>query len=605
MTGQAKVQLILELKNRLNTGLSEAKKRLNGTVDGMKQKLNSLKLSHTKAFSAMTDQIPGLGNAMALMGNPYALAAAGAVALGATAVKAAQWSNNWAKGMAEVNVTAGLTKKELDGLSDKLIKIGERNATPLEEVPQAFNRIISSGIDVNTSLAILEPTLRAAKAGFADLEVVAAAAVGVMASSGEDVTRVYDILFATLNKGNVKFNDVAQYLPKIIPLAKAAGFALDETAGAWAYLTSQGQSAEQATTGVMNAVKAFSTKDIIKGMSGMGIDVFDAKGKTKPMVEIIDQLAAKMGKMSDQGKVDFLDAIGLRDMEAKGAILSMVQNVTKLKEVTDAVKNSQGAANKAYEDSLTPLENWIIISNTLKGEVLKPIGDFFLKIASKAGFYIMNIVNKFKELYSQSALVRDVISGIGTAISWAFKIATFPIRAVYNIFKDLVDLLQDSGVGSWFEKLYRSIRPYITWLSNVLGQVGDILYKFITFNPKGAYAAYKNFKYQSIDEIKNQQLKEYQELAKKGKDEKPNPMSAQPPTNPNGKGGGELGDGGISKITDSGQAPRNITINIDAFNKGGINTQNTNLQNMDARQIEAWMKDMFLRIIANVETGYQ
>ena len=55
------------------------------------------------------------------------------------------------------------------------------------------------------------------------------------------------MLFATVNKGNAKFNDVAQYLPKIIPQAKAAGFALHETAGAWAYLTAQGMTARTKT----------------------------------------------------------------------------------------------------------------------------------------------------------------------------------------------------------------------------------------------------------------------------------------------------------------------------------------------------------------------
>ena len=60
----------------------------------------------------------------------------------------------------------------------------------------------------------------------------------------------------------------------------------------------------------------------------------------------------------------------------------------------------------------------------------------------------------------------------------------------------------------------------------------------------------------------------------------------------------------ISKITRSAKQIRNITVNIDAFNKGGINTQQTNLQHMDSRQIEDWFTEMCLRVVRNLETSY-
>jgi len=622
MNGQAKVQLILELKNRLKTGLSEAKQRVCSTVDEMKGKLgslkgswksglgsfdglmgkvSSLKLGHSKAFQAMKSEVPGLGNAIGLLTNPYALATAAAVALGAAGLKAASWSNEWATNMAKVNVTAQLSHKELDALSQKLVTIGERNVTPLEEVPQAFNRIISAGLDVNTSLKVLEPTLRASKAGFADLETVAAAGVGVMASSGEDITRVYDILFATLNKGNAEFNDIAQYLPKIVPLAKGAGFALDETAGAWAFLTAQGQKAEQATTGIMNMVKAFSTKDIVKNLEASNIKVFD-KGKIMPIVSIVEQLSGKMAKLSDKGKMNFLDSIGLRDMEAKGAILSMVQNVGKLKEVTSATANSAGALGQAYENAKTPLDEWKIVVNNLKGSVMKPIGDFLLRIASSVGKWVLSIVNYFKTLYRESALFRDILSGIGLAISVSFKAITMPIRLVVNLVKHLFSLFKNSKIGGWIEKMYLKIRPYIKWLTNILGQVASILYKFLTADFKGAWNGVKSFKITSIEEIKKSQIREQQDMAKEEKD----PFSANegsPTANANADGT-KLNDT-TDKITDRGQAPRSITINIDSFVKGGINTQNTSMQKMDARELEAFFRDMLLRTIANVQTSYQ
>ncbi|TCN63693.1 phage tail tape measure protein [Acetobacteroides hydrogenigenes] len=606
MTGQAKVQLILELKNRLNTGLSEAKKRLNGTVEGMKDKLNSLKLSHTKAFSAMTDQIPGFGNAMAALGNPYVLVTAGLLALTAAGVKASKWSNEWATNMAKANVTAQLAPPQLQQLSDQLVKIGTRNVGPLEQVPEAFNRIISAGLDVNTSLAVLEPTLRASKAGFADLETVAAAGVGVMASSGENINRVYDILFATLNKGNAEFKDIAQYLPKIVPLARGAGFALDETAAAWAFLTAQGQKAEQATTGIMNMVKAFSNVDTIKGLKGAGIDVFDAKGKVKPILDIVTMLQSKMGKLSDKGKANFLDAIGLKDMEAKGAILAMVQDVTKLKGITDATVLSQGALNTAYENARAPLDDWAIIMNSIKGNFIKPFGDFFLNVFSKLGTWILNASKATKEWYRNSMLLQDALSGIGFVLKW---VIVKPLEGLWWVIKKLWQGLSWvlGQIGNGFEWLYRTIKPVFIWLDEALMSIWNIIKAIFTGDFSGAWKAIKNFHVPSISDIRKRMESDFEAKNKAQKNEN-NPFSTEtkiPSLEDPDKSNNGLGDGGISKITDSGQAPRNITINIDSFIKGGLNVSNTNMQNMSLRQIEETVKDMFLRVIANVETGYQ
>lgn len=60
----------------------------------------------------------------------------------------------------------------------------------------------------------------------------------------------------------------------------------------------------------------------------------------------------------------------------------------------------------------------------------------------------------------------------------------------------------------------------------------------------------------------------------------------------------------VDSVTSSARQIRNLTVNIEAFNKGGINTQNTNLQHMEPTQIEEWFTEMCMRIVRNVETSY-
>ena len=217
MNGLAKLRLFIDLKENLNKGLDAAHQKISKSMGNMQTKLNNFKAKNIEAFEAITSRVPGAGGAIGLLANPYALAATAAMSFIAVSAKATNMSNQWHTQMAEINVTAELTKKELSGLSDKILEIGSRNVAPLEEVPKAFNRIISAGLSVNDSLATLEPTLRAAKAGFTDIETVASAGVSVMMSSGENATKVYDVLFQTVKEGNAEFSDIAQYLPKVIP----------------------------------------------------------------------------------------------------------------------------------------------------------------------------------------------------------------------------------------------------------------------------------------------------------------------------------------------------------------------------------------------------
>jgi hypothetical protein len=78
------------------------------------------------------------------------------------------------------------------------------------------------------------------------------------------------------------------------------------------------------------------------------------------------------------------------------------------------------------------------------------------------------------------------------------------------------------------------------------------------------------------------------------------PKGATPGAGGTGGGGGDP----IDKITGAATQQKNLTINIDSFVKGGINTAHTNLQNMDETQLEQWMTNMFMRVIRNAEMNY-
>lgn len=376
--------------NTLQVDASEAEKAFKKSFSGIGSqfkyigaKIDQFQQKNLDNLNKLTTEIPALEKAINFASNPITAAVAGATAIGTGLYKASQTAASFDKQMAKVNVTAQLSNKELDHLGDQLKRtaLNLGGAARFEDIPNAFNKIISAGLNMDNSLAALEPTLKAAKAGFADLETVAMAGVSVLNSSGiNDATKVYDVLFATLNKGNVEFKDIAQYLPKIIPAAKNIGIGLEDVAGSFAFMTAQGQSAESTTTGLINLVKAFGSDARINAFKKIGIDVFDSTGKMRGILPIVEDLSGKLSTLnSDQSKNTLFSSLGL-DLEASQAISVLAQDTGKLSEILKFTANSSGQLEQAFNNSANSTDTW---NNTLTklsfigteiGERVLPIG---------------------------------------------------------------------------------------------------------------------------------------------------------------------------------------------------------------------------------------
>ncbi len=645
--GIAKLQLLIDLKNNLKAGLDGAKKQVEKATGAIQGKLDAFKLNNIKAFNAIEERIPGVSSALSMLANPYIILTAAVLAFGAGIYKATMYANDWHTGLAKVNVTAGLTHKELGKLSDKILDIGGRNVAPLEQVPDAFNRIISAGLSVNESLATLEPTLRAAKAGFTDIETVAAAAVSVMQSSGQDANKVYDVLFATLNKGNAEFKDIAQYLPKVIPMARNVGFALDETAGAYASLTTK-LKPEAASTALEGMMRALSDKDRVKAFKGIGVNIFDKKGMVRSFMDIMTDLSGKMAGLTDKQRMLKFGKLGL-DQESVLGFSTLMQDIPNLKASIDATVNSQGALNKAYADSATPLDSWLQTLNLLKVQAIK-IGEAFLPALTAIGNGVLwltqnldmiggvlgglavawSILNARMLIGAGIQGILAIKTGIATAAQWAFNVAASAnpigliVLAIGALIGGLVVAYQKfDGFRAIVQGTWAVVKGFGTILKDYvidrikgllsgLGSIANAIKLLFSGNFKGAWDAAKQGvidisgvnaaknALESSKKLKGVYTNKYNESLAESKKKKDAEAATQP-INKSGvpvKPGNPIADD--AKSIGSGSQTKNITINIDSFIKGFTPThQSVNGMNKD--ELERWLTEMFLRVVRSAE----
>jgi TP901 family phage tail tape measure protein len=650
--GLAKLQLLIELKNKLKSGLDTAKKQVEKATGSIQSKLDAFKLSNIKAFDAIEERVPGMSSALSMLSNPYIALTAIVLGLGAGIAKTTMMANDWHTQLAKVNVTAGLSQNELGKLSDKLLEIGGNNVAPLEQVPEAFNRIISAGLSVNDSLATLEPTLRAAKAGFADIETVAAAAVSVMQSSGQDANKVYDVLFATLNKGNAEFKDIAQYLPKVIPVARAVGFELGETAGAFASLTTK-LSSEQSTTALEGIMRALGKDDMVKKFEGMGVKIFDDKGKARPLLQIVTDMQKQMSGLTDKQRMLKFDKLGLDD-SAKLGFSTMIQDIPALKAAIDATVNSQGALNKAYADSITPVDEFLQTMNLLKVKAIE-IGEIFLPVLSAIGkgalFVVQNldviggvvaglavawsILNAKVILAAGIQGVYAVATGIATAAQWAFNVAANanPIGLIvlavgaligglvvaYNKFDKFRAIMQGTwevvkGFGTILKDfVIDRIKGIISGLGSMAKAIGLLFKGDFSGAGKAAVQGLADFNgitaaknaLESSKKLKGTFTNKYsQSLAESKKKKEAEATLAGGKSNAEGVATTTTGGSSIAaetaKSVGSGSQTKNITINIDSFIKG-YTPQHQSVNGMNKDELERWFTEMFLRVARSAE----
>lgn len=264
------------------------------------------------------------------------------------------------EGMSKINTTAQLNSEGINKLKGNLISMGRDAGADLATVPDGFEKILSQTGDVALSQDILKVALKGSKAGFTELDTVSAAVAQTLSLVGKENTNaqeVMDTLFAAKRVGAGEFKDFAQYVPGLVASGQALGKGFQETAGAFAYMTGKGQSAEASAMLIQNAYTALGKSKITKGLQKSGVAVFNKDGSMKSLDQIFGALEKKMKKFggNDKAKSNYLESIGLVDAQAKQAFMVLSSGGNKLKESMDAVKNSTGETDKAFANAQNPM----------------------------------------------------------------------------------------------------------------------------------------------------------------------------------------------------------------------------------------------------------
>jgi len=271
--------------------------------------------------------------------------------------------------MAKVNAISGATEEEFAALTSTAEELGRTTFFTAEQVGQLQLNFSKLGFSAQEIMNAQKATLDLATATGSDLARSATVAASTIRGFGLDASetqRVVDVMAVSFSTSALDIEKFQTSMTKVAPIAKAAGFSLEDTTTIMAKLSDAGIEASIAGT---------SLRNILLKMQDPSSDLSKSFGTT---IHSLDELIPAMRNFSEEGG-DMAAVMEVVDLRQAAAFELMLANVDILKDYRNSLKESGGEAARMAG----------IVGDTLQGA--------FLKLKSATEGLAISIMKDFNE----------------------------------------------------------------------------------------------------------------------------------------------------------------------------------------------------------------
>lgn len=368
-------------------------------------------------------------------------AAAATGAVGAGLVASAKSAITFEKSMRNVNSIAMLGEAQFKSLGGAVTGMAAEVGQKPKVLADGLYDLVSSGFKANDAIKVLKVSARAATAGLTDAATASgavAAALNAYHMGADKARKVSDILFQTVNKGVLTFEELAQNMGDLVPAAAPLGISLEEVGASMSTITLQGVPAAEAATRVKNAMLQIATpsKGLSKLLKQNGFESGAAAIKALGFSGVLTMLSKATG-----GNVDELAKL-LPEMRGMLGVVGLTGKNTavytaNLKAMTEASKGA-GITSKVFaEQSKSLAVQWDKFSARMDvfkvkigtalipslGAALDHLNKFFTKLDNAKGTKAKLTV-VWEEVSSLATALADRIRQAISMIDWQAVWAT-------------------------------------------------------------------------------------------------------------------------------------------------------------------------------------
>jgi trimeric autotransporter adhesin len=425
----------------------------------------------SRVFHGLAKNINGLSGAAAAAAQAsyahgQALVTSG-VAIAAVGAGAIVVLNDMADAAANYNTETAKTLTQVDGVKLSLEDLKRMGRDVGREMPVDFKQVQGALYDIFSSIdtdgpgaaTLLRGIGKAAVAGSVDMEVAGRTNIAILNAwkmKATDVNHVNDVMFQLVRKGVGTYDQFGKSIGRAIPSAIRAGQSVESLAGMMAFLTRNGLSTSMSATSAARALDAMSNPKTVANFDKWGVSITDAKGKFRPMVDIISDMKVKLEKLSPVAKSAKLQELfkgsGGTIQAMRFLNLALGDSTGLYQQLTKDMNNAGGAADKAYKImAATPAARIQAMNN--QWEILKTVlGDYVLPIKLKIVDVLGQIFNWFNKLSPTTQKWLVIITMVGAALLIVIGVVT----AAVGLFMMMsaaatlagTSLLAISGIGA-------------------------------------------------------------------------------------------------------------------------------------------------------------
>ncbi|MEU6475337.1 phage tail tape measure protein [Streptomyces sp. NPDC047017] len=290
------------------------------------------------------------------------------VAIGGAFVMGVRSAIELEKHMANVmTISKEINSTNISNFTDQIVELSTQLPQSADQLAEGLYQVVSTGFDGADAMTILRVAARGAAAGLTTTETSARALLGVLKAYGMDASQasdVMDVMFQTVNYGVVSFDELAQQLGDVVPMAAAAGVKFEDISSALAAVTLSGIPAAEGVTALNMLLTRMMkpTQELSNMIKGFGYESAAAALQQDGLYVVMQKVRNATGGSADQ-----LVPL-LRDIRAVRAALALsaadgANYAATYQGISQEVERA-GATQKAYAIQMdTTAGQWSLFQN--------------------------------------------------------------------------------------------------------------------------------------------------------------------------------------------------------------------------------------------------
>lgn len=329
----------------------------------------------------------------------------------------------------KLQATSGATGEQFTQLREQAKALGATTKFSASQAAEAQNFLAMAGFSTDQIYKALPSTLNLAAAGALDLGKAADIASNIMSGFGLDAKetgRVTDVLAQAARNANTDIGQLGYAMKYAAPIAKAAGFTLEETAAAIGKFSDAGIQGSSAGTGFRQIINKLinPSTEAANIMAKYALSINEAQGNLRPLNELLVEFQSK--------GVSTADTLAILGTQGGSAFLALKnQGVDSLVQLQSKLENANGTAKQMADTMSGGLAGGMASLNSAAEGLAIAIGETgLLNYAAELVGYATQFVRWLSTLNPNILRTAVVVAGVVAVVAPLITILGTTITAV-------------------------------------------------------------------------------------------------------------------------------------------------------------------------------